>query len=260
MKLSAFTAVRNAIRRGCPLLEVAAAGIPFVDEWWWQDGFSTDGTWELLLEMSRVNPKIKLFQSKWNSFSPNGEAIGEAYEEARKRCQMELCVMIQADTVFEADGLAKVSAAFTENPSLRSLAFLIVTMKSWTEIFDMSCWKGYRCWAGKMEFNPFVVADAASLQCYQPMTKRSDIVLVNLGYLFPGNSADKLSQSEAIFTFTSKKSVLSDELDPVALLRDPSRITSIPYDPIQLPSFVRDLSGMSRYTVRRDIMDILRPA
>jgi hypothetical protein len=55
MEISGFMIVRNVISQGYPFLEAIASVLPICDEFLVSDGYSDDGTFEVLSEVSRFN-------------------------------------------------------------------------------------------------------------------------------------------------------------------------------------------------------------
>ena len=62
MQITAINMIRNGIENGYPFVESILSVLPLVDEYLMNDGGSTDGTLEILLQLQEVFPKIKLYQ------------------------------------------------------------------------------------------------------------------------------------------------------------------------------------------------------
>jgi len=66
---------KNCIENGYPFIEAILSKLPLCDEYFVSDGGSTDGTYEALLELAEVYPKIKVFlwpdeeNIRWDSCS-----------------------------------------------------------------------------------------------------------------------------------------------------------------------------------------------
>ena len=84
-KIIGIMAVKNAISQGYPFLEAVNSFLGFGDKLYIEDGNSTDGTFEILKEIS-VNKKIKVFGGyDWSTTAKSGYAIGTAYNHVLKK-------------------------------------------------------------------------------------------------------------------------------------------------------------------------------
>jgi hypothetical protein len=104
MKFSAYMFIRNGIRAGYTFMEAIENVLPFVDEFFILEGQSNDGTLEALELFSKWNPKI-IIESKLPQYvqadkDEKGLLLGTAFEEARRKCDGDWLVQVQADTVF----------------------------------------------------------------------------------------------------------------------------------------------------------------
>src|SRR5580765_1007955 len=68
MRISVYTAMRNCIENDYPFIEMLRHHLPLADEIVINEGYSTDGTFEAI---SNLDPKIKIFRTKWEK--PKGE-------------------------------------------------------------------------------------------------------------------------------------------------------------------------------------------
>jgi len=104
MKFSAYMFVRNGIRAGYTFMEAIENVLPFVDEFFILEGESDDGTKEALAGLAARNPKVRLESALPEYVNAPKEAkgllLGEAFEQARRKCGGDWLVQVQADTVF----------------------------------------------------------------------------------------------------------------------------------------------------------------
>ncbi len=96
--------IRNGIRAGYTFMETIENVLPFVDEFFILEGQSDDGTREALESFAKWNPKIRM-ESKLPQYvkkekDKKGLLLGAAFEEARKKCDGDWLIQVQADTVF----------------------------------------------------------------------------------------------------------------------------------------------------------------
>lgn len=104
MKFSAYMFIRNGIRAGYTFMEAIENVLPFVDDFFILEGQSDDGTLEALGLFSKCNSKI-IIESKLPLYvqedkDERGLLLGAAFEEARRKCDGDWLIQVQADTVF----------------------------------------------------------------------------------------------------------------------------------------------------------------
>lgn len=63
--ISGFMIVKNVLKQGYPFVEAIASALPICDEFLISDGYSTDGTFEILKRISSLNKKIRIFRYNW---------------------------------------------------------------------------------------------------------------------------------------------------------------------------------------------------
>lgn len=101
--ISGFMILKNALKQGYPFPEAIASALPICDEFLISDGYSTDGTFELLRQMSLSNKKIKIFRYNWLD-AKSVTVLTDATNALRKKCRGEYIFYIQAnEIVHEAD-------------------------------------------------------------------------------------------------------------------------------------------------------------
>lgn len=104
MKFSAYMFIRNGFLAGYTFMEAIENVLPFVDEFFILDGKSDDGTLEALQSFARCSDKIKI-ESELPQYvnaekDERGLLLGQAFEDARQKCDGDWLVQVQADTVF----------------------------------------------------------------------------------------------------------------------------------------------------------------
>ena len=62
--ISGFMVLKNVLKTRYPFVESIAASLPICDEFLISDGYSTDGTFEILEKIAAINNKIKLFKAR----------------------------------------------------------------------------------------------------------------------------------------------------------------------------------------------------
>ena len=117
--------IRNGILMGYPVLQSIQSLLPLVDELVVGVGQSDDNTRGLI--ESLANPKIKIFDSFWDTQKTKGGLIlSEKTNEALDRCTHDWCFYIQADEVLHEHDLPVIRQtleAFKDEPELQGMLF-----------------------------------------------------------------------------------------------------------------------------------------
>lgn len=91
--IALYTAMRNCVRKDYPFVEMLRHHLPLVDEIVVNEGGSTDGTYE---QISRLDPKIKIFHTRWEQ--PKGENWWIHFKDAARRSvTADWCIHLDAD-------------------------------------------------------------------------------------------------------------------------------------------------------------------
>lgn len=93
MKVSLYTFVKNGLRNDYHIVAMLRHHLPFADEIIVHEGYSTDGTYEAIRDLS---PKIKVFRSDWETHKGMGW-VNAFKEAARLKCTGDWCAMLDAD-------------------------------------------------------------------------------------------------------------------------------------------------------------------
>jgi glycosyltransferase involved in cell wall biosynthesis len=107
--ISGYTQTRNCIEQNYPWEQSIKSLLAFCDEVVIVDGGSTDGTWERLLEIREIDPRVKPFQvvRDWND-KRFALFNGQQKAEARARCTGDFCWQVDIDEVVHEDDAQKV--------------------------------------------------------------------------------------------------------------------------------------------------------
>lgn len=251
MKVCAFTSVKDGLARGCCILECVASLIHEVDEWWWADGFSSDGTWELLQKIAGVNPKIKLMQEAWMKSSPCGEAIAEAFNIPLNKCDGQVAWEVQADEVYEPGIGPEVRNVFSD-PEVGSAAVVFKTLWRWDKLLMEKGWTAWRVRISRTGDKCRAMGDASGMNIIPRSVKISKAVCWNLGYSFTGQANMKWHQNMPLH-FNFKGENPNPEETSYFFPANPKT-----EDPGILPDLVKRLMGSSFYSPNMDLLDLIR--
>jgi glycosyltransferase involved in cell wall biosynthesis len=106
--ISGFMAIRNGLRLGYPFVEAIAAALPAVDELVVLDGYSEDGTFEVLERLRRRDPRIRLDRYRWDVRSVNGSAVRNAINAARDRASGAYILQVDANEVIPVEDVPRL--------------------------------------------------------------------------------------------------------------------------------------------------------
>lgn len=120
---------KNVLEQGYPFVEAISSALPACDEFLISDGYSTDGTFEILERMSKQNPKIKLDRYHW----PNKKdmtVLADATNEVRGKCQYEYIFSIQANEIIHPETAEFLKALPTIHHRVNAFSFPFVQLLS----------------------------------------------------------------------------------------------------------------------------------
>lgn len=113
MKLSIYTAARNCLRQDYPIVEMLRHHLPLADEIVVNEGYSTDGTFEVI---NKLDAKVKVFRSRWEK--PKGENWWIHFKDAaRRQCTGDWCIHLDSDEFipeWEFDGIREYLSNTTD--------------------------------------------------------------------------------------------------------------------------------------------------
>jgi hypothetical protein len=96
--ISGFMITKNVLEQGYPFVEAIASALSICDEFLISDGYSTDGTFEVLQRISRLNPKVKVYQYHWPE-KKDMTVLADVTNEVRSKCRFEHIFSIQANEI-----------------------------------------------------------------------------------------------------------------------------------------------------------------
>lgn len=94
MLLSVYTYIKNSIQHDLHAIDMLKHHLPLADEIIVNEGFSTDGTYELI---SKIDSKIRIFQTVWAKPADSFAWYIPLKDAARRECKGEWCLHLDAD-------------------------------------------------------------------------------------------------------------------------------------------------------------------
>ena len=119
--ITGFTAVRNTLKGGYPFVESILSALPACDKFIVSEGYSTDGTYDVLKRLADSHPKIELHRNGWVVNKHNvkgGRVLADAANEARKQClgRGTHLLYVQANEVIHEESVDKIKRLPEEHP------------------------------------------------------------------------------------------------------------------------------------------------
>ncbi len=90
--------LKNVLKTGYPFVESIAASLPACDEFLISEGYSTDGTFEVVEKISKLNKKVKFFRQEWPNIKKYN-VIAEVTNSIRAKCSYDYIFSIQANEI-----------------------------------------------------------------------------------------------------------------------------------------------------------------
>ena len=90
--------LKDGLKTGYPFVESIAASLPVCDEFLISEGYSTDGTYEVVQKISQLNKKVKVYRQEWPAIKKYS-VIAEVTNAIRAKCSHDYIFSIQANEV-----------------------------------------------------------------------------------------------------------------------------------------------------------------
>lgn len=107
--ISGFMIVKDVLKPGYPFVEAIAAALPICDEFLLSDGYSVDGTFEIVERIAKLNKKIKIFRHKWST-AKKLTVLAEVTNELRKECKYDYMLSVQANEIIHEESAGFIKA------------------------------------------------------------------------------------------------------------------------------------------------------
>lgn len=101
--------LKDVLKTGYPFVESIAASLPVCDEFLISEGYSTDGSYEILQKISKLNSKVKVFRQEWPN-AKKGSVIAELTNAIRAKCSYDYIFSIQANEIVHEESVEFIKA------------------------------------------------------------------------------------------------------------------------------------------------------
>ena len=125
--ISGFMITKNVLEQGYPFVEAIASALPACDEFLVSDGYSEDGTFEMLERIATLNPKVKVYRYRWPE-KKDMTVLADATNEVRGKCQHEYIFSIQANEIIHQETAAFLKELPIIHPRVNTFSFPFVQL------------------------------------------------------------------------------------------------------------------------------------
>lgn len=125
--ISGFMVVKNVLKQGYPFVEAISSALPICDEFLISDGYSEDGTYDIIQRIARINPKIKVFQFSWPN-KKNSTVLSDITNMARARCRYDYIFYLQANEIIHEQSAAYIKAIPRIFPQVDTFSFPFIQL------------------------------------------------------------------------------------------------------------------------------------
>lgn len=109
MMISGFIIVKDVLKPGYPFAEAIASALPICDEFLISEGYSTDGTYDVIKRISELNPKVKVFRQEWPK-EKSLTVLGDVTNWIREKCSGDYLFSIQANEIVHEQSVKFIKA------------------------------------------------------------------------------------------------------------------------------------------------------
>ena len=117
--ISGFMNVKDVVRGKYPFVEAILSALPACDQFVISDGYSTDGTWDILRKLADRHPKIELVKVKWTPRPKDtGQVFASTANETREYCTGKYLLYVQANEILHEASISRFRNLPAEHPSI----------------------------------------------------------------------------------------------------------------------------------------------
>lgn len=163
--ISGFITLKNVVKTGYPFVEAIAASLPICDEFLISEGYSTDGTYEVVERIAKLNKKVKVYRQEWPTIQKYS-AIAEVTNLIRAKCSGDYIFSIQANEIVHEDDVELIKSLPEICPQFNTFSFPFLHLAR-----DRKFYEDFRLRFSKNQENIVAVCDAWTLGPSDDFTK-----------------------------------------------------------------------------------------
>ncbi len=149
--------LKNVLKTGYPFVESIAASLPVCDEFLISEGYSTDGTFEVVEKISQLNKKVKVFRQEW-PVTKKYSVIAEVTNTIRAKCSYDYIFSIQANEILHEKNIEFIRALPEICPQVNAFSLPFVHL-----VKDYRFFEDFRLRFSKNMKNIVAIGDAWTL-------------------------------------------------------------------------------------------------
>jgi len=149
--------LKNVLKTGYPFVESIAASLPVCDEFLISEGYSTDGTFEVVEKISQLNKKVKVFRQEW-PVTKKYSVIAEVTNTIRAKCSYDHIFSIQANEILHEKNIEFIRALPEICPQVNAFSLPFVHL-----VKDYRFFEDFRLRFSKNMKNIVAIGDAWTL-------------------------------------------------------------------------------------------------
>ena len=138
-------------------MESIAASLPVCDEFLISEGYSTDGTFEVVEKISQLNKKVKVFRQEW-PVTKKYSVIAEVTNTIRAKCSYDYIFSIQANEILHEKNIEFIRALPEICPQVNAFSLPFVHL-----VKDYRFFEDFRLRFSKNMKNIVAIGDAWTL-------------------------------------------------------------------------------------------------
>ena len=123
--ISGFIVLKNVLGAGYPFVEAITASLPVCDEFLISEGYSNDGTYQIVEKIAALNRKVKVIRQQWPS-KKEYSVIAEVTNAVRAKCVGDYIFSIQANEILHEDNVELLKALPQTRPNVNAFALPFV--------------------------------------------------------------------------------------------------------------------------------------
>ncbi len=117
--ISGFIILKNVLVAGYPFVEAIASALPVCDEFLISEGYSTDGTYEVVQKIAKLNKKVKVLRQNWSN-KKTMTVLAEVTNAVRQNCKYNYILSVQANEVIHEQSVEYLKALPEMCPKVRA--------------------------------------------------------------------------------------------------------------------------------------------
>jgi len=127
-KVSCIMIGKNLLSQGYPFVEAIESVIPFCSEIIISEGFSTDGTYEILEKMQRgLGSFMKIYRRKWYGKRKMGNVFASEFNFVKGKCSGRYILRLDPDHIFDPETLKELELIARLRPEVDIFSLPYIT-------------------------------------------------------------------------------------------------------------------------------------